>query len=72
MDVCYKVGIQFGIGNCWLGDIDENIFRKSFLHSSPENDGMTLSGLSTTFLTKLQKFLDMYRSRCLREEEAMD
>ena len=72
MDVCCKVGIQFGIGNCWLGDIDESIFRKSFLHSSPENDGMTLSGLSITFLTNPQKFFDMYRLRCLCEEGAID
>ena len=42
------------------------------MHSSPENDGKTLSGLSITFLTKPPKFFEMYRSSCLCEEEAME
>ena len=36
-----------------------------------KNDGKTFGGLSTTFLTKPQKFLDMYRSWCLCDEEAI-
>ena len=62
MDVCCKAAIQLAIGNCRLGEVDENTLRKRFVHSSPENDGKTLSGLSTTFLTKPQKLFDMYRS----------
>ena len=72
MDICGKAGIQAEIRNCRLGNKDGNILRKCCIHSSPENDGRILNGLSTTFLTKAQKFLEMYRSCCLCKTEAVE
>ena len=37
-----------------------------------KNYGKTFGGLSTTFLTKPQKFFYMYRSWCLCDEESID